>query len=156
VAAPSYKGLKPASSLASSVGRANKKTNTQPELLLRSAIHALGGRFRLHKRSLPGLPDLIFSRARVAVFCDGDFWHGRDWNARKLRLSVGSNGAYWIAKIERNRTRDRQANAALKQLGWLPVRVWETDIKRDPRRVALWVMRLVERKRSKPTGSKRS
>jgi DNA mismatch endonuclease (patch repair protein) len=73
---------------------------------------------------------------RVAVFCDGDFWHGRSWQQRKAQLASGWNAEYWVAKIGRNRQRDRIVNRQLSGLGWGVVRVWESDVRRDPGRVA--------------------
>jgi DNA mismatch endonuclease (patch repair protein) len=83
-------------------------------------------------KTLPGCPDLIVVQDRIAVFCDGDFWHGRNWSARKRKLHTGWNASYWVAKIERNRARDREVNRALRRMGWRVVRVWESDIRRNP------------------------
>jgi DNA mismatch endonuclease (patch repair protein) len=66
------------------------------------------------------------------IFCDGDFWHGRQWSKRKGKLAEGWNAPYWVAKIERNRQRDRQVARILRSLGWTVVRVWESDVRRDP------------------------
>jgi DNA mismatch endonuclease (patch repair protein) len=73
----------------------------------------------------------VFPEHRVAVFCDGDFWHGRDWARRRAKLMKGSNSNYWIAKIGGNRTRDRRVSQSLRLLGWHVVRVWESDVRRD-------------------------
>lgn len=105
--------------------------DTTAELLLRRAVWVSGMRYRLHRKTLPGKPDLVFVGPRVVVFCDGDFWHGRDWRTRKRRLAVGSNGRYWVAKIESNIARDARVTAALEESGWLVLRFWETDIMRD-------------------------
>lgn len=86
--------------------------------------------------TLPGHPDIVLSRARVLVFCDGDFWHGRDLAAREARLAEGHNAAYWVQKIRGNVERDRRNNEALENAGWLVLRFWETDILRDPQRIA--------------------
>ena len=144
----SYKGLTPASPVASRVGRANIRGNTSPERILRTALHRLGGRYRLEARDLPGKPDLIFRKARVAVFCDGDFWHGRDWRRRRRLLARGSNSDYWLAKIKRNRSRDRTVNRLLICLGWYPVRHWETDIVRRPDEIARQILGVVRRRLS--------
>jgi DNA mismatch endonuclease (patch repair protein) len=77
------------------------------------------------------------------VFCDGDFWHGRDWTVRREKLAAGANPAYWHAKIESNMTRDAEQTAALKALGWTVVRVWETEVRRDVADVATRVQRLL-------------
>ncbi len=94
----------------------------------------------MHQSDLPGNPDLVFSRQRVAVFVDGDFWHGRDWERRQTRLSTGNNSHYWIAKIGYNRERDGRNNALLAELGWRVLRLWETDVLKDPE----WAARRVE------------
>jgi DNA mismatch endonuclease (patch repair protein) len=134
---PSYKGFAPASETASRAKRANRNKDTLHEVLLRRALWRLGLRFRKHVSGLPGNPDLVFSRARVLVFCDGDFWHGRNWSRLKAQLRLRHNSAYWVAKISRNRERDKQLNCLLEQQGWQVLRVWETDIKTDPASIAL-------------------
>jgi len=133
---PRYSQFQPASPLASAIKRRNRATNTNPEVLLRRELFRLGLRYRLHDATLPGKPDLIFRRARVVVFVDGDFWHGRNWSARRTRLARGANAAYWIPKIEANIARDKKNTRTLRSLGWRVVRVWETDILRDPAAIA--------------------
>lgn len=78
------------------------------------------------------------------MFCDGDFWHGRNWLQRKRRLAAGWNAAYWVAKIERNRVRDRTVTIALRRLGWRVIRVWEGDVQRDPQRIAAKVLKSMQ------------
>jgi len=134
---PSYKGFAPASEAASRAKRANRKTDTAHEVLLRRALWRLGLRYRKHVSNLPGNPDLVFRRARVLVFCDGDFWHGRNWDKLKAQLEQRHNAAYWLAKISRNRERDKQTTALLEGQGWVVLRFWETDIKKDPCSAAL-------------------
>jgi DNA mismatch endonuclease (patch repair protein) len=141
---PSFVGLLPASEMASRAKRANKKRDTKPELLLRRAIWAVGIRYRKYGAGLPGNPDLVFSSARVVVFCDGDFWHGRNWPALRSQLERRHNPDYWIAKIARNRERDRQQIQTLLADGWLVLRFWETDIIRSPNAVALLVKQAVD------------
>lgn len=129
---PSFAGLRPASEATSRVKRANRKMDTGHELLLRQALWRRGMRYRKHVSMLPGRPDLVFPGARVIVFCDGDFWHGRDWTARRERLAGGTNASYWLAKIGRNIQRDAETTRLLEHQGWLVLRLWETDVKRDP------------------------
>lgn len=105
-------------------------------MLLRKELWRRGLRFRLHASDLPGKPDIVFRRARVAVFCDGDFWHGRRFRERLEKLARGSNAAYWTAKIAANVARDRRNTRSLRAAGWMVVRVWETDILRDVTRAA--------------------
>lgn len=138
---PSYAGLSPASEAASRVGRGNTKQGTRPERLLEAALLRLGLSFQTHVTHLPGNPDIIFPETQVAVFCDGDFWHGRRWAARKARLARGANAEYWLAKIARNRARDRLVGRELRALGWRVVRVWESDVRKDAERVARAIVR---------------
>ncbi len=99
--------------------------DTTPELALRRALHARGHRYRVHLRSVPGCPDLAFPRARVAVFVDGDFWHGRDLASWADKLTPK-----WRAKITRNVERDAEVELELKSAGWRVVRVWAKDLRR--------------------------
>lgn len=129
---PSYTGLRPASANASSASRGTSaKTDTRCELLLRHELWRTGLRYRLHVAGLPGRPDVVFPCHRVVVFCDGDFWHGRDLEARVAKLERGHNAAYWVAKIRRNVERDRRQDQALTTAGWHVLRLWEGDIVRD-------------------------
>jgi DNA mismatch endonuclease, patch repair protein len=140
---PSFRGLEAASDAAAASKRANPSTNTVPEVLLRRALWSLGLRYRIHFPQLPGKPDIVFPRYKVAVFCDGDFWHGRDWQSRRRRLARGTNAEYWIRKIKANILRDRQYLSELNSLGWVVLRFWETDIKRDPQGTAKAVRRVL-------------
>jgi DNA mismatch endonuclease, patch repair protein len=125
-----YKGRKPASPQASATGRANsKKSDTKCERLLRQALWAAGYRYRKNVADLPGHPDVVFLRARLAVFVDGDFWHGRDWESRRRKLETGSNPDYWIAKIQRNMERDRETTSRLESMGWTVLRFWESEVR---------------------------
>jgi DNA mismatch endonuclease (patch repair protein) len=80
---------------------------------------------------LPGRPDVVFPGARVAVFVDGDFWHGRDWEARREKLSRGNNPGYWVAKIRRNIERDQEKTRHLQEQGWTVLRLWESEVQAD-------------------------
>ncbi len=135
--APSYTGLQPASDRASAAARgASRKADTKHERLLRSELWRAGCRFHKNVKHLPGKPDIVFTRVKLAIFCDGDFWHGRDWEARKARLERGSNPEYWVKKIERNMERDRESTRLLLNAGWTVMRIWESDITASPRDVA--------------------
>jgi DNA mismatch endonuclease (patch repair protein) len=109
----------------SAVMRAVKSRDTAPELVVRSAAHALGLRFRLRRDDLPGKPDLVFPARRIALFVHGCFWHGHDC-PRGARMPQ-TNRAYWQAKIGRNMARDAAAASALKRLGWTPLTIWECE-----------------------------
>lgn len=128
----SYKGRKPASDHASAAARgSSRKTDTKCELLLRRALWASGCRYRKDVSTLPGRPDIVFTKARLAIFCDGDFWHGRDWESRRQKLDRGNNPDYWVAKIQRNIERDQQNTLRLKEMGWTVLRFWESTIRTD-------------------------
>src|SRR5690606_11852521 len=99
---------------------------TKPERILRSLLWKRGLRFRKNYSALPGRPDIVFTRARVVVFCDGDFWHGKNWAERRPRLAVGANASYWTRKIEANMIRDQQRTQALASEGWEVLRFWES------------------------------
>ena len=86
----------------------------------------------------------MFASARVAVFCDGDFWHGRGWRKRRQKLLRGHNPDYWIAKIKRNMERDRINKRELQRARWHVLRYWETDILRDPEAIADRVVAAIE------------
>jgi DNA mismatch endonuclease (patch repair protein) len=103
-----------------------RSKDTQPELLVRKLAHARGLRFRKHCKHLHGCPDLMFARARVVVFVDGDYWHG--WRFPQWRNKLAP---YWKEKIEGNRRRDRRNFRKLRREGWLVIRLWEHQIKCD-------------------------
>jgi DNA mismatch endonuclease, patch repair protein len=107
--------------------QAQRRHDTEPELALRRRLHAMGLRYRVHERPLPDLrrqADLVFRRARVAVFVDGCFWHGCPEHGRRAHAV---NGWYWPEKIARNRARDADTDARLRDAGWRVVRVWEHE-----------------------------
>lgn len=137
----SYAGLRAASAGASRAARgSSRKRNTQPELVLRLALRRQGvGGYRIDAADLPGKPDIVFRRCKVAVFCDGDFWHGRNLAKRLSMLEVGHNASYWTSKVRGNVERDRRSDRELAASGWLVLRFWETDIKRDPDTIAAWI-----------------
>lgn len=144
---PSYRDFRPATAVSSRVMQANRRQDTQPEVMLRRQVWRLGLRYRKNVASLPGQPDMVFHAARVVVFCDGDFWHGRDWKTRRRKLRRGANAAYWTAKIARNIQRDQEHTARLNQAGWLVIRLWEAEIKQDLSGVARLVARAVMQRR---------
>ena len=135
---PSYAKLKPRSEKSSRVAKASsRKEGTICELMLVSALRRnLRLALRTAAADLPGCPDIVLDRARVVVFCDGDFWHGRNLEDRVARLARGHNADYWVRKIRSNVDRDRRRTAELEALGWKVLRFWETDIKRDALKVA--------------------
>ena len=100
--------------------------HTKPELVVRSLLHRLGYRFRLHRRDLPGRPDIVFVGRRKAIFVHGCFWHGHGCKIGKLPKS---NLEFWSAKVERNRQRDRENISKLEQVGWSVEEVWQCELK---------------------------
>jgi DNA mismatch endonuclease (patch repair protein) len=129
-----------------------RATDTKAEILLRRAVWRLGLRFRKNYAKLPGKPDLVFTRQKLAVFCDGDFWHGRDWLLRRKKLQY--NRDYWVAKIERNMRRDKETDGKLERSGWAVLRLWEGDILSDPETCAVLVQnKLIELRSALSTGS---
>lgn len=108
--------------------------DTQPEILLRKALWHKKLRYRVNYKELPGKPDIVFTKYRVVVFCDGDYWHGHNWAVRGLSSfeeELASYSEYWRNKILRNIERDEDNNKELMKLGWTVVRIWESDIKND-------------------------
>lgn len=110
--------------------------DTQPEMVLVRALRKAGFRFKTYPPHLPGKPDLIFPLKKLAIFLDGDFWHGNQWRRRGLRSLTAqfkgvSHKKYWIPKILRNVTRDFRNTAQLIDSGWRVLRFWETDLLRN-------------------------
>ncbi|MFN8637157.1 MAG: very short patch repair endonuclease [Chloroflexota bacterium] len=151
---PSYTGFTPSSPTASRVKQANRREGGKAERLLGKALWRSGLRYRKHAPNLPGRPDFVFAGPRVCVFCDGDFWHGRDWDTLRERLARRANPAYWLAKIGRNVERDREQGEHLTAWGWLVLRFWETDVLRDPEAAALQVKAIVESRRASGVGAR--
>ncbi|MEU6269247.1 very short patch repair endonuclease [Saccharopolyspora shandongensis] len=126
------------------VMRANPGRDTRPELALRSAVHALGLRYRVNTRPLRNIrrtADLVFTRAKVAVFLDGCFWHGC---AEHHRPATGTTAEFWNSKIAGNVRRDADTDERLKQAGWQVVRVWEHE---NPEEAASRVAQVVNARR---------
>lgn len=108
-----------------------KDKDTKIELVLRKALWERGYRYRKNVKNLPGKPDIILSKYKIAIFCDGEFFHGKDWEELKLRLKNSNNSEYWIRKISRNKKRDEEINKQLLFQGWTVIRFWGNDIKKD-------------------------
>ncbi|WP_180606362.1 DNA mismatch endonuclease Vsr [Agrobacterium vitis] len=107
--------------------RAVRSKDTKPELIVRRLLHSLGFRFRLHRRDLPGSPDLVFPGRHKVIFVHGCFWHGHDCS-RGARVPK-TNQVYWTDKVKRNRERDERSHRLLSELGWTTCVVWECEIK---------------------------
>lgn len=128
-----------------------RATENRTERALRSALHRLGLRYRKYAAGLPGRPDIVFASQKVAVFVDGDYWHARvlqEKGPRAFRatLKKKETRSYWLAKLQRNVERDRAATLALRKAGWLVVRLWESDAKRDVPKAAARIARAVRRR----------
>ena len=102
--------------------------DTSIELLLRKALWYKGYRYRKNYKALPGSPDIVLTKYKIAIFCDSEFFHGKDWEILKLRLEKGKNPDFWIKKIERNRNRDYENDKKLLFLGYTVLHFWGQDI----------------------------
>jgi DNA mismatch endonuclease, patch repair protein len=107
--------------------RAIKSKDTKPELVVRKLIHGLGYRYRLHRKELPGHPDLVFARRRKVIFVHGCFWHGHD--CKRGNRAPKENAEYWRQKIDRNKERDLKHKSALREAGWDILIIWECELK---------------------------
>ncbi|MDM8298118.1 very short patch repair endonuclease [Enterocloster aldenensis] len=102
--------------------------DTKIELALRKALWNKGYRYRKNYAALPGKPDIALTKYKIAIFCDSEFFHGKDWEILKPQLEKGNNGEFWVKKISRNRERDDEINKALLFRGWTVIRFWGKDI----------------------------
>ncbi len=108
--------------------------DTKPELLLRKALWAKNYRYRVNYKALPGKPDIVFTKAKVVVFCDGDFWYGHNWALRglaSLEEELSGYSQFWKEKILRNIERDTRVTEELRDGEWTVIRVWESDIEKN-------------------------
>lgn len=103
-----------------------KSKDTKPELVLRKALYNKGIRYRKNFNKLPGSPDVVIMKYHIAIFVDGEFWHGYNWEDRKK--DIHTNREYWISKIEKTMKRDLSNDEKLRQLGWIPIHFWENQI----------------------------
>ena len=105
--------------------------DTSIEVMLRKALWNKGIRYRKNCKELPGRPDIAITKYKIAVFCDSEFFHGKDWDNQRKKLEKGANSEYWIKKIERNMERDREKDILLKSQGWAVIHFWGKDILKD-------------------------
>ena len=127
-----------------------RNKDSKAELRLRRALHAAGLRYRLHSTDLPGRPDLVIRSRRLAVFVDGDMWHGNPEEVRRrgrenLAELFPSRTEWWVAKIQRNMARDQEVTKALRREGWTVIRLWEHDVLADTDAAARKVLQAVGR-----------
>ena len=111
--------------------KGNRSKDTSIELLLRKALWHKGYRYRKNYKRLPGSPDIALTKQKVAIFCDSEFFHGKNWNEKKLKMQKGSNPDFWISKIERNMQRDHENDLKLQFLGWTVIHFWGDEITKD-------------------------
>lgn len=105
--------------------------NTKIEVILRKALWNAGFRYRKNYDKLPGKPDIALTKYKIAIFCDGEFFHGKDWEVLKPKLEKGNNPDFWIKKITRNQQRDDEVNKQLLFMGWTVIRFWGNEIKKN-------------------------
>jgi len=106
-----------------------KGKDTSIEVKLRKALWNNGIRYRKNYKALPGKPDIAVTKYKIAIFCDSEYFHGKDWEKLKARLEKGNNPTYWITRISENMARDRRNDALLNGLGWSVIHFWGSDIK---------------------------
>ena len=106
-----------------------KSKDTKIEVRLRKALWEKGYHYRKNDKKLPGKPDIVLGKYKIVIFCDSEFFHGKDWEVLKPRLEKGTNPEYWVKKIENNRRHDEEINKELIFEGWTVVRFWGKDIK---------------------------
>ena len=105
-----------------------RSKDTSIEVKLRKALWHKGYRYRKNYKELPGSPDIALTKYNIAIFCDSEFFHGKDWEVLKARLEKGSNPDYWVKKIERNQNRDMENDKKLLFMGWTVIHFWGQDI----------------------------
>ena len=108
-----------------------KGKDTKSEVLLRKYLWHNGIRYKKNYSGLPGTPDIVIPKYKMVIFCDSEFFHGKDWEKQKSKIEKGSNSDYWVKKIERNMERDRQKDALLKAKGWIVLHFWSKEIEKD-------------------------
>lgn len=125
--------------------QAVKNKDSQIELMLRRALFDKGYRYRKNCTNVFGKPDIIFVREKIAIFCDSEFWHGHDWENRKKDFK--SKQEFWIPKIERNMERDREVTARLEADGYVVLRFWGKQIKKDLEIIVSEIERVIATRR---------
>ena len=131
--------------------QAIRSKDTTIELRMRKALWERGIRYRKNYKKLIGKPDIAITKYKIAIFCDSDYWHGYDWENRNQRIK--SNRDYWVPKIERNMERDREVTAALQDEGWLVLRFWEWQIRKQLDECVEEVLQSIEARKQLSKGS---
>ncbi|MEX2451693.1 MAG: very short patch repair endonuclease [Rhodospirillales bacterium] len=109
--------------------RAIRSKGMKPEMAVRRLVHAMGYRYRLHRHDMPGRPDLVFPSRNKVIFVHGCFWHQHDDPNCKIAHTPKSNQSYWLPKLKRNKTRDKQHQIKLREMGWDVLVIWECELK---------------------------
>lgn len=107
-----------------------RSKDTKIEIMLRKALWEKGYRYRKNDKRLPGNPDIVLPKYKLAIFCDGEFFHGKDWEVLRPRLEKSNNSEFWISKISKNRQRDEEVNKKLLFEGWTVIRFWGEEIRK--------------------------
>lgn len=129
-----------------------KGANTSPEILLRKYLSAKAIRYQINTAKYLGKPDIVIKKHKLAIFVDGEFWHGYKWQEKKRKIK--SNRHYWIPKIEGNIKRDKTVNRELKKQGWKVIRVWEHKVRREHNAVLTKICRHLNHKKNDPSFKK--
>lgn len=108
-----------------------KNKDTKIEVKLRKALWEKGYRYRKNYKELPGKPDIVLTKYKIAIFCDSEFFHGKDWEVLKPQLERGKNAEFWINKISKNMQRDEDVNKQLSYMGWTVIRFWGKEITKN-------------------------
>ena len=109
-----------------------KSKDTRIELALRKELWSKGYRYRKNYKALPGTPDIVLTKYKIVIFCDGELFHGNNWEVLRPKLLKGNTPEYWVKKIERNMGRDRENDKKLLFMGWTVIRFWGNDILKKP------------------------
>lgn len=124
--------------------KAIRNKDTAIEIILRKALWKKGIRYRKNYSKLPGKPDIVLTKYKIAIFCDSEFWHGFDWENRKWNIK--SNQEYWFPKIESNIKRDNEISSKLEEMEWTVFRFWGNDIKKDIDKIILIILNKISEK----------
>jgi len=127
--------------------QAIRAKDTKIECILRKRLWDMGYRYRKNYKKLIGKPDIVLTKCKIAIFCDSEFWHGKDYDKSVAR--IGTNQEYWKQKIARNIERDKEVNEQLQKEGWTVIRFWEKDITKDTDRCIQLIIDTIEQKRQK-------
>lgn len=124
-----------------------RSKNTKIEVILRKALWHSGIRYRIYYDKLPGKPDIVITKYRIAIFCDGEFFHGKDWTNLQCRLKKSHNSDYWTTKIHRNILRDREVTHEIEALGWTVIRLWGKEILKNTNKCVSLIRKVITSKK---------